>query len=164
MVPKQKGARWYKDVGLGFKTPQEAITGVYIDKKCPFTGDVSIRGRIITGTVMSTKMERTIIVRRDYLHFIPKYNRYEKRHKNIAAHCSPAFVGIAPGDVVTIGECRYVYLTLRCWHLEFLYPTNNPHTSTSEYNNLVYSQLFQILNIMYLNYPSMNIINFVLYN
>lgn len=44
-----------------------------IDKKCPFTGDVSIRGRILTGRVVSTKMTRTIIIRRDYLHFIPKY-------------------------------------------------------------------------------------------
>ena len=43
------------------------------DKKCPFTGDVSIRGRILTGRVVSTKMTRTIIIRRDYLHFIPKY-------------------------------------------------------------------------------------------
>jgi len=31
---------------LGFKTPQTAIEGTYVDKKCPFTGDVSIRGRI----------------------------------------------------------------------------------------------------------------------
>lgn len=63
-----KTKRWYKDVGLGFKTPAEAINGTYIDKKCPFTGDVSIRGRILSGVVHSTKMTNTIIVRRDYLH------------------------------------------------------------------------------------------------
>ena len=28
-------------IGLGFKTPQEAVTGTYIDKKCPFTGIAS---------------------------------------------------------------------------------------------------------------------------
>lgn len=32
------GRRWFKDVGLGFKTPRNAIEGNYIDKKCPFTG------------------------------------------------------------------------------------------------------------------------------
>ena len=49
--------------------------GSYIDHKCPFTGNVSIRGRILSGTVKSTKMNRTLIVRRNYLHFIKKYQR-----------------------------------------------------------------------------------------
>ncbi|GFZ48119.1 40S ribosomal protein S11-A [Saitozyma sp. JCM 24511] len=104
--------RWYKDVGLGFRTPAEAINGTYIDKKCPFTGDVSIRGRILTGVVHSTKMTNTIIIRRDYLHFIPKYRRYEKRHKNLAAHCSPAF-RVEQGDQVTVGQCRPLSKTVR---------------------------------------------------
>ncbi|KJA29110.1 hypothetical protein HYPSUDRAFT_32453 [Hypholoma sublateritium FD-334 SS-4] len=107
-----KEKRWYKDVGLGFKTPSEAINGTYIDKKCPFTGDISIRGRILTGRVISTKMNRTIIIRRDYLHYIPKYNRYEKRHKNLAAHSSPAF-RVELGDVVTVGQCRPLSKTVR---------------------------------------------------
>lgn len=75
------------------------------DKKCPFTGLVSIRGRILTGTVVSTKMHRTLVIRREYLHFIPKYSRYEKRHKNLAAHVSPAF-RVEEGDQVTVGQCR----------------------------------------------------------
>ena len=69
----------------------QASDGTYIDKKCPFTGDVSIRGRILTGVVASMKMKRTIVIRRDYLHYIPKYNRFEKRHKNLSAHLSPCF-------------------------------------------------------------------------
>ncbi|OMJ07602.1 40S ribosomal protein S11, partial [Smittium culicis] len=112
-VNSKKEARWSKDVGLGFKTPREAIEGTYIDKKCPFTGNVSIRGRILTGTVVSNKMKRTIIIRREYLHFIKKYNRYEKRHKNVAAHLSPAFIGVEIGDTVTIGECRPLSKTVR---------------------------------------------------
>ncbi|EIW69933.1 hypothetical protein TREMEDRAFT_38602 [Tremella mesenterica DSM 1558] len=107
-----KTKRWYKDVGLGFKTPQEAINGTYIDKKCPFTGEVSIRGRILTGVVHSTKMTNTIIIRREYLHFVPKYRRYEKRHKNLAAHCSPAF-RVEQGDTVTVGQCRPLSKTVR---------------------------------------------------
>ena len=100
-----RGVRYYKDIGLGIKTPREAITGNYVDKKCPFTGDVTIRGRIIRAMVISAKMHNTIIVRRDYLHYVSKYNRYEKRHKNIAVHCSPCF-RVKEGDIVTIGECR----------------------------------------------------------
>ncbi|KAI8800604.1 ribosomal protein S17-domain-containing protein, partial [Cladochytrium replicatum] len=111
VAAKKKDKRWYKDVGLGFKTPKEAIEGTYIDKKCPFTSStVSIRGRILTGVVLSTKMKRTITIRREYLHYIQKYNRYEKRHKNLAAHLSPAFIGVQPGDVVTVGQCRFVGL------------------------------------------------------
>ncbi|KAF1998786.1 40S ribosomal protein-like protein S11 [Amniculicola lignicola CBS 123094] len=107
-----RSRRWYKDVGLGFRTPKTAIEGSYIDKKCPFTGMVSIRGRILTGTVVSTKMHRTLIIRREYLHFIPKYSRYERRHKNVACHVSPAF-RVEPGDQVVVGQCRPLSKTVR---------------------------------------------------
>jgi small subunit ribosomal protein S11e len=111
-TPGKNGARWYKSVGLGFKTPKEAIEGNYIDKKCPFTGNVSIRGRILTGVVKSTKMKRTITIRRDYLHFIKKYQRFEKRHKMLSAHISPAF-RTREGDTVTVGQCRPLSKTVR---------------------------------------------------
>ena len=110
---RQKPARFVRAVGLGIKTPSTAIEGNYVDKKCPFTGNVSIRGRILKGIVMSTKMKNTIIVRRDYLHYITKYRRFEKRHKNVHVHCSPAFVGIKEGDVVTVGQCRPLSKTVR---------------------------------------------------
>ena len=58
--------------------------------------------------VISTK-----IIRRDYLHYIKKYNRFEKRHKNLAAHCSPAFPRVKEGDVVTVGQCRPLSKTVR---------------------------------------------------
>jgi small subunit ribosomal protein S11e len=106
-----KGVRYYKDVGLGFKTPKEAIEGTYVDQKCPFTGSVIIRGRVLRGMVISKKMRNTIIIRRDYLHYISKYNRYEKRHTNIAAHCSPCF-RVKEGDIVTVGECRPISKTV----------------------------------------------------
>lgn len=70
-----KGFRFYKNVGLGFKTPKQAIEGTFVDKKCPFTGNVSIRGRILKGLVISTKMKNTVVIRRDYLRFIKKYRR-----------------------------------------------------------------------------------------
>lgn len=110
---KAKPMRFVKSIGLGIKTPAAAIEGNYVDKKCPFTGNVSIRGRILKGLVISTKMKRTIVVRRDYLHFITKYRRFEKRHKNTAVHCSPAFAGVKEGDIVTIGQCRPLSKTVR---------------------------------------------------
>jgi small subunit ribosomal protein S11e len=109
---RQKPMRFVKNVGLGIKTPDAAIEGSFVDKKCPFTGNVSIRGRILTGQIISTKMKRTIIVRRDYLHYIRKYRRFEKRHKNVASHCSPAFA-VKEGDIVTIGQCRPLSKTVK---------------------------------------------------
>merc|ERR1712063_119322 len=116
--PKKGGGavnskKYVRPVGLGFKTPRHARDGNFVDKKCPFTGLVQIRGRILTGVVRKQKMQRTIVIRRDYLHFIRKYKRFEKRHKNISAHCSPCFRDVAPGDVVTVGECRPLSKTVR---------------------------------------------------
>lgn len=108
----KKESRYVKSVGLGIKTPKEAVDMVYIDKKCPFTGNVTIRGRLLSGTVKTTKMDRTIIIRRDYLHYIRKYHRYEKRHKTLPAHCSPCF-RVNPGDQVLVGQCRPLSKTVR---------------------------------------------------
>lgn len=58
-------------------------------------------------------MKRTIVIRRDYLHYIKKYNRFEKRHKNLAAHCSPAFPRVHEGDTVIVGQCRPLSKTVR---------------------------------------------------
>ncbi|CAH2286328.1 40S ribosomal S11 [Pelobates cultripes] len=119
---KEKLPRYYKNIGLGFKTPREAIDGTYIDKKCPFTGNVSIRGRILSvliltffplGVVTKMKMQRTVVIRRDYLHYIRKYNRFEKRHKNMSVHLSPCFRDVQIGDIVTVGECRPLSKTVR---------------------------------------------------
>lgn len=63
---------------------------------------MSIRGRILSGKVVSTKMTRTVIIRREYLHYVPKYNRYERRHKNLPVHVSPAF-RVEVGDIIVAG-------------------------------------------------------------
>lgn len=88
---RKRGSITWKTYWITCEISLQAIEGTYIDKKCPFTGNVSIRGRILTGIVASMKMKRTIVIRRDYLHHIKKYNRFEKRHKNLSAHLSPCF-------------------------------------------------------------------------
>merc|ERR1712183_21618 len=109
----KKGVRYYKSVGLGIKTPKEAIQGTYVDKKCPFTGNVAIRGRILKGMCISgKKMKNTIVIRRDFLHYVPKYQRFEKKHKNLPVHCSPAF-RVKEGDICTVGQCRPLSKTVR---------------------------------------------------
>ncbi|MCO5565022.1 hypothetical protein L7F22_018692 [Adiantum nelumboides] len=68
--------------------------------------------RILTGRVVSTKMTRTIIIRREYLHYVPMYNRYERRHSKLPVHVSPAF-RVAVGDEVIVGQTRPLSKTIR---------------------------------------------------
>merc|ERR1711887_227243 len=110
---KPSESRFFCNPGLGFKIPAEAKTGNYIDKKCPFVGKVSIRGRVLTGVITKMKMNRTVVIRRDYLHYVKKYNRFEKRHKSMSVHLSPCFRDVRPGDIVTVGECRPLAKTVR---------------------------------------------------
>ena len=60
---KEKLPHNYGNTGLGFKTPKEAIEGTYNDKKCPFTGNVAVQGRILSGVVTKVKMQRTLVIR-----------------------------------------------------------------------------------------------------
>ena len=81
------------------------------DINCPFHGTLSLRGHSLEGIVVSDKMEKTIIVRRDYLNYVPKYRRYERRRSNVAAH-SPPCLEIKAGDKVRLGECRPISKTV----------------------------------------------------
>ncbi|MFS8159596.1 MAG: 30S ribosomal protein S17 [Candidatus Roizmanbacteria bacterium] len=67
----------------------------------------------IRGVVISTKMNRTCVIRRDYLHYVKKYTRFEKRHTTLSVHVSPAFARLREGDVVTVGQCRPLSKTVR---------------------------------------------------
>jgi len=90
-----------RDIGYDVKPPE----GVCEDEKCPFHGKLPIRGKILQGTVVSDRMQGTVIVRIDYLHYVPKYERYEKRKSRIPAH-NPACINAKKGDAVRIAECR----------------------------------------------------------
>jgi len=81
------------------------------DINCPFHGTLSLRGHSLEGIVVSDKMEKTIIVRRDYLNYVPKYKRYERRRSNVAAH-SPPCLEIKTGDKVKLAECRPISKTV----------------------------------------------------
>jgi small subunit ribosomal protein S17 len=81
------------------------------DPDCPFHGSLSTRGRILEGTVISAKMDKTVIVRRDFLHYVNKYKRYERRHSHIPAH-NPPCIAAAENDRVKIAECRPISKTV----------------------------------------------------
>ena len=57
------------------------------------------------GIVISAKMDKTVVVRRDYLEHVTKFKRYERRHSHIPAH-NPPCINIKEGNRVKIAECR----------------------------------------------------------
>ena len=57
------------------------------------------------GIVLSTKMDKTVVIRRDYQLYVRKFKRYERRHSHINAH-NPSCLGVKEGDRVRIAECR----------------------------------------------------------
>ncbi len=81
------------------------------DVNCPFHGSLALRRRSLEGIVVSDEMEKTVIVRRDYLQYVPKYRRYERRRRNIPAH-NPPCLEIKEGDKVKLVECRPISKTV----------------------------------------------------
>ncbi len=90
-----------KNIGIVLEKPKQKCS----DIKCPFHGNLSVRGRQFTGTVVSTKMRKTAVVEFKRLHFLKKYERYEKRRTKLKVH-NPECVNVKDGDVVQIIECR----------------------------------------------------------
>jgi small subunit ribosomal protein S17 len=89
------------EIGIDVKQPD----GTCDDKNCPFHGSLKVRGQIIEGKVVSDKMHKTVVVQRDYYHYLPKFERYEKRRARYLAH-NPSCIGAKIGDSVKIMECR----------------------------------------------------------
>ena len=67
----------------------------------------------MSGQIIKKKMHRTVVIRRDYLHYVKKYNRFQKRHKNMSVHISPCFRDVTVGDTIVVGECRPLSKTVR---------------------------------------------------
>ncbi len=96
-----------KNIGIPVKSPVKECD----DPDCPFHGHLKVRGIILTGTVYKKKMNKTIVVRREYLHYIRKYKRYERRRSNIPAHL-PSCIEVKEGDRVKIAECKPISKTV----------------------------------------------------
>jgi len=90
-----------KNIGLKVNKPK----GKCKDNDCPFHGSLKCRGRTFTGTVVSSKMQKTINVEWEWWNYLKKYERFEKRRSRVKAH-NPACINTVEGDVVKIRECR----------------------------------------------------------
>jgi len=89
------------DIGLDVRQPK----GTCSEVNCPFHGTLPVRGTVLQGTVVSAKMQGTVVVEREYMRRLPKYERLEKRTSRYLAH-APACLQVKVDDEVSIMECR----------------------------------------------------------
>ena len=91
-----------KKIGIeGLEAPKKECN----DKKCPWHWKIKVRGRLFEGTIVSIRPQKTAVIEREYFHYLPKYERYERRHSRLYAHLPPCIDANA-GDIAIIGETR----------------------------------------------------------
>ncbi|MFT4297619.1 MAG: 30S ribosomal protein S17, partial [Candidatus Woesearchaeota archaeon] len=76
-----------------------------VDKKCPFTGGLKLRGKLFRGIVVSKDTHRTVIIEWNTRHFVRKYERFMMKKTKVAAH-NPDVINANIGDEVIIAESR----------------------------------------------------------
>ena len=119
-------------IGLDVEQPPEPEDPANYDyEKCPFYGELSVRGQVLEGTVVSTDMDKTVIVEREYDVNVPKYDRLMKRRSRIPAHVPGVLEGLSVGDTVRIAECRPLSKTKSNVVVEVVSRSDSDATSTS---------------------------------
>lgn len=82
------------------------------DEKCPFHGNVRVRGKTIEGKVVSDRMRNTVVVDLEYIRKDKKYERFKVESSKISAH-NPPCIDAKEGDEVVIMETRPLSKTVR---------------------------------------------------
>jgi len=99
-VPGKPGIT--RNIGIpGIKPPEKSCN----DPKCPWHGHLKVRGILLEGTVVKKRAQKTAIVLHEYLHYVSKYMRYERRRRKIHARVPPC-IDVQEGDRVLIAETR----------------------------------------------------------
>ena len=101
VAPRARETAAARDIGIDVPLPEKTCT----DEHCPFHGKLSVRGQVLEGVVVSTKMQRTAVIEREYLRYLQKFERFEKRTRRMNVHAPPC-LALGVGDRVTIMECR----------------------------------------------------------
>ena len=87
-------------------------------------------------------MRRTIVIRRDYLHYVRKFKRFEKIHTSLQVHCSPCLALPRPFDrpwspdpkpEPYIGFNAEILFSKRCAHINFFFLELNSFSFKARY-------------------------------
>jgi len=90
-----------RNIGLQVTAPKKECS----DIKCPFHGNLPIRGKLFEGKVVSTKSQKTIIVQKESPVYFTKFKRYARGKNTIHAY-KPECISVKEGDSVITAECR----------------------------------------------------------
>ena len=83
------------------------------DRNCALHGEMKTRGAVVEGEVVSDRGKKTVVVQRDLVKFMPKYERYIRTRSKVSAH-NPECIDAKEGDIVKIEECRKISKT-KAW-------------------------------------------------
>ena len=96
-----------RNIGLKVKLPERVCE----DPNCPFHGSLKIRGKLLTGKVVSVSARNLAVVQRESFAYNKKYMRYFKKRNKLHAHLSPC-LDLKLGDIATVAECRPISKTV----------------------------------------------------
>ena len=92
-----------RNIGLKIKSPKNEPDKN--DKKNPFNGTLSIRGKLFEGKVVKTKAKDTVVIQKESPVYFSKFKRYGRSKNSIHAHV-PTNLQVNEGDIVIAAECR----------------------------------------------------------
>jgi small subunit ribosomal protein S17 len=96
-----------RNIGISVSPPRKSCN----DRLCPFHGSLSVRGKLFTGTVISAKAKKMVVVAREYPRPVTKYKRYERSRSKMHAYL-PECMEASEGFQVRIAECRRLSKTI----------------------------------------------------
>lgn len=95
-----------KNIGIDVEPPKEECS----DRNCPFHGEINVKGRSFTGTILKKDLHQTATVEWTYKKMVPKYERKETRRTRIRVH-NPKCINADVGDIVRIMQTRPISKT-----------------------------------------------------
>ena len=97
-----------RDIGVPWVLPPAAVCD---DPLCPWHGHLKVRLKLLEVTVEKVRMHKAAVVTHEWLHYIRKYNRYERRRRKMHVRV-PECIEVKPGDRVIIAETRPLSKTI----------------------------------------------------
>ena len=90
---------------IGIKVPDPGKEIEENEKKNPFNGTLSVRGKLFQGKVIKSKAKNTVVLQKESPVYFTKFKRYGRSKNSIHAHV-PSNLEVKDGDMVIAAECR----------------------------------------------------------